>query len=84
VYDPQALDNARRMHPELTYAESTSQAVTGADVIMLLTEWAEFTQLSPHALAQHVRHRNLVDGRNALDPVQWRTAGWTYRALGRQ
>ncbi|MGH3522366.1 MAG: UDP-glucose dehydrogenase family protein [Mycobacterium sp.] len=84
VYDPQALDNARRMHPELTYAESTSQAVTGADVIMLLTEWAEFKQLSPHALAQHVRHRNLVDGRNALDPVQWRTAGWTYRALGRQ
>jgi UDPglucose 6-dehydrogenase len=83
VYDPQALDNARRVHPELSYAESLAEAVRDADIVMLLTEWDEFKAMSPDALAKLVRQRNLVDGRNVLDPVQWRSAGWTYRALGR-
>jgi UDPglucose 6-dehydrogenase len=42
VYDPQAIRNARRVHPELTYVDSLAEAVTGADIIMLLTEWDEF------------------------------------------
>src|SRR6185437_4354498 len=83
VYDPQALDNARRLHPELTYVSSLVEAVTDADVVMLLTEWDEFKSMSPAAVGELVGQRNLVDGRNALDPVQWRSAGWTYRALGR-
>jgi UDPglucose 6-dehydrogenase len=83
VYDPAANDNARRAHPELEYASSTLEAVTGADLVLLLTEWNEFRQMSPDALSAVVNARNIVDGRNALDPVTWRGAGWTYRALGR-
>jgi len=83
IYDPHAMQNARRMHPELTYVESLIEAVTGADVIMLLTEWDEFRAMSPERIGALVAHRNLVDGRNVLDPVQWRAAGWLYRALGR-
>jgi UDPglucose 6-dehydrogenase len=83
IYDPHAMDNARRVHPELTYVESLTAAVTGADVIMLLTEWDEFKSMSPDAIGHLVRKRNLVDGRNVLDPVEWRAAGWHYRALGR-
>jgi UDPglucose 6-dehydrogenase len=83
VYDPQAMDNARRAHPELGYAESLAGAVRGADVIMLLTEWEEFRAMRPEAIAELVAQRNIVDGRNVLDPVEWRSAGWHYRALGR-
>jgi len=83
IYDPQAMDNARREHPELTYVESLTQAATGADVIMLLTEWDEFRSMSPEAIGHLVNQRNIVDGRNVLDPVTWRAAGWHYRALGR-
>ncbi|MFF3664303.1 UDP-glucose dehydrogenase family protein [Microtetraspora malaysiensis] len=83
VYDPVALDNARRAHPSLGYADSVTGAVSGADVVLLLTEWQEFVLLDPEELGQAVRTRNIVDGRNALDAETWRAAGWNYRALGR-
>lgn len=83
VYDPAAMENARRVHPELTYADNALNAARDADLVLLLTEWTEFRQMDPHALGQVVRQRNLVDGRNAVDPALWRAAGWTYRALGR-
>ncbi|MCC5577074.1 UDP-glucose/GDP-mannose dehydrogenase family protein [Microtetraspora sp. AC03309] len=83
VYDPVALENARRAHPGLGYAESATGAVSGADVVLLLTEWREFVVLDPEELGTAVRTRNIVDGRNALDAETWRAAGWNYRALGR-
>ena len=83
VYDPAALDNARRAQPQLAYANSTLEAARDAEIVLLLTEWPEFRDMDPGELAKVVEHRNIVDGRNCLDPEQWRAAGWTYRALGR-
>ncbi|WP_336923885.1 UDP-glucose dehydrogenase family protein [Aquipuribacter sp. SD81] len=83
VYDPQAVENAARAWPDLRFAASADEAVAGADVVLLLTEWQEFRDLDPVALGEQVAHRRLLDGRNALDPATWRAAGWTYRALGR-
>ena len=83
VYDPAAMENARRMYPQLAVAESALDAARGADVVLLLTEWAEFREMDPAALGAVVGARRIVDGRNALDPASWRSAGWTYRALGR-
>jgi UDPglucose 6-dehydrogenase len=83
VYDPAAVPTARVRHPELGYAGSAVEAATGADLVLHLTEWQEFRQMDPAVLSAVVAHRRIVDGRNALDPVTWRTAGWTYRALGR-
>jgi UDPglucose 6-dehydrogenase len=83
VYDPAAVDNARRVHPELEYATSALDAAGGADLVLLLTEWTEFREMDPAVLGDVVGARRIVDGRNALDPVTWREAGWVYRALGR-
>jgi UDPglucose 6-dehydrogenase len=83
VYDPAALGHARRAHPELRYATSAIDAVRDADVTLLLTEWQEFREADPETLGKVVRRRNIVDGRNVLDPGRWRAASWTYRALGR-
>lgn len=83
VYDPIALDNARKAHPELNYGESAIEAVRGAHVVLLLTEWQEFVQLDPDELGGVVATRRIVDGRNALNAELWRSAGWHYRALGR-
>jgi UDPglucose 6-dehydrogenase len=52
-------------------------------VVLLLTEWAEFRDADPELLGSVVAKRNIVDGRNALDPARWRAASWHYRALGR-
>ncbi|MEU8104722.1 UDP-glucose dehydrogenase family protein [Nonomuraea muscovyensis] len=83
VYDPIALDNARKAHPELKYGDSALEAARGAHVVLLLTEWQEFVDLDPEALGQVVATRRIVDGRNALNAETWRAAGWHYRALGR-
>ncbi|WP_460446318.1 UDP-glucose dehydrogenase family protein [Angustibacter aerolatus] len=83
VYDPQAMDNARKVWPDLAYAESAVEALRGADVVLHLTEWREFRELDPATVGDVVRSKSIVDGRNALDPARWRAAGWTYRALGR-
>jgi UDPglucose 6-dehydrogenase len=83
VYDPAALDNARRDYPDLAYAETALDAARDADVVLHLTEWREFRDMDPRVLDGVVREKSIVDGRNALDPDLWRAAGWRYRALGR-
>jgi UDPglucose 6-dehydrogenase len=82
VYDPEAMDNARRAYPDLHYAGSVAEAAAGARVVALLTEWDQFRHIDPAWLGDIVEVRTIVDGRHALDPVTWRAAGWDYRALG--
>jgi UDPglucose 6-dehydrogenase len=82
VYDPAALANARRACPELGYAATLAEAARDAHVVLLLTEWAEFAELSPGDLGALVARHNVIDGRNVLDPALWHAAGWNYRALG--
>jgi len=81
--DPQAVENAKRRASRLRFADSAEEAVRDADVVLLITEWPEFTGLDPAALGELVAHRTVIDGRNALDPASWRAAGWAYRGLGR-
>ncbi|MGL5857371.1 MAG: UDP-glucose dehydrogenase family protein [Angustibacter sp.] len=83
VHDPQALDNARRAWPDLSYADAVIDAVRGAHVVLHLTEWREYRELDPGVIGELVASRHVLDGRNALDVERWRSAGWTYRALGR-
>jgi UDPglucose 6-dehydrogenase len=82
VYDPQAMNNAKDSYPTLAYSPTALEACADADVVLHLTEWPEFRQLTPDDLAAVVRERNVVDGRSALDPATWRAAGWQFRALG--
>ncbi|MEO6143269.1 MAG: UDP-glucose/GDP-mannose dehydrogenase family protein [Dermatophilaceae bacterium] len=83
IHDPKALPVARRVHPDLTYADTIEDACRGADLVLHLTEWKAYRAIDPAELATVVSQRAIIDGRNALDPVLWRKAGWTYRALGR-
>lgn len=84
VYDPKANENAAKRYPRVDYASSLIQAVARAEVVVLLTEWDEFRRMTPQELAPLVRRRQILDGRNVLDPQQWIDADWTYRALGRR
>ena len=82
VHDPKAMDNARRAYPDLAYANTLEAAVTGAEIVALLTEWDLFRRADPAVLGALVQRRNIVDGRHALDADAYRAAGWDYRALG--
>jgi UDPglucose 6-dehydrogenase len=83
VYDPRASENVRRSRPELTTATSVEDAVSDADLVLVLTDWPEFSSLDPVGLCELVRTPRVLDGRLVLDPVKWRAAGWTFHALGR-
>ncbi len=83
VYDPEAMDNARRVFPTLDYAASLDDALSGAELVILATEWQVFREMDPVAVGRGVDKRVLIDGRNVLDLEAWQAAGWTVRALGR-
>jgi UDPglucose 6-dehydrogenase len=51
--------------------------------VLVLTEWREFTELDPQDLAETVRAKVVVDGRNCLDIERWYTAGWRMYCLGK-
>ena len=83
VCDPQAIENARARHPEMAYQVDPMTALRGADAVLLLTEWREFVELDPHECQRVVGNALVIDGRGALNAETWRSAGWTFRALGR-
>ncbi|MDQ0895282.1 UDP-glucose dehydrogenase family protein [Agromyces ramosus] len=81
--DPEGIENARARHPQLDYTTSSREALHDADLVVLVTEWREYRALDPDATGRLVAGRRIIDGRNVLDPVAWRAAGWDYRGLGR-
>ncbi|MDN5728368.1 MAG: UDP-glucose/GDP-mannose dehydrogenase family protein [Corynebacterium casei] len=83
VYDPQGMDNARKVFPTLGYAESVSEALRDAELVILATEWQEFRDLDPAEVGKLVARKHIIDGRNVLDVASWNDAGWIVEALGR-
>ncbi|SIS49165.1 UDPglucose 6-dehydrogenase [Corynebacterium appendicis CIP 107643] len=83
VYDPQGMDNARKVFPTLDYAASLDDALTDAELVILATEWDEFKQLDPEHAGTLVAEKTLIDARNVLPTDVWQAAGWDLKALGR-
>ena len=84
VYDPKAMENSQRLFPTLNYSTSVVEACERADAVLVLTEWSEFVELDPAELADTVRAKVVVDGRNCLDSAKWTAAGWRVYALGKR
>ncbi|MGO1255322.1 UDP-glucose dehydrogenase family protein [Microbacterium gubbeenense] len=82
-YDPEAMDTARRAHPQLNYADSLETALDGSEAVVVVTEWKQFKALDPAETLAKVARPVIFDGRNILDPAAWRDAGWTYTGMGR-
>lgn len=89
VYDPQASGEARRERPDLErehglcYCESALEAARGADALLVLTDWPEFRSIDLDELRQIMTRAFILDGRNLLDPVKVRAAGFEYLSMGR-
>ncbi len=81
--DPQAMQNSRRLHPQLVYG-TTEEALADADAVVVVTEWPEYKELDPAEVHRVVRTPIVIDARNCLDADAWADAGWQYAGLGHQ
>ena len=83
VFDPEGMENAKKVFPTLNYAPTADAALKDTELVILATEWQEFRDLDPEAAGELVARRHIIDGRNVLNVDAWRAAGWTVDALGR-
>jgi UDPglucose 6-dehydrogenase len=83
AYDPEGLDESRRLMPELTYCPNAYTAIEGADVLVILTEWNEFRALDLPRVRRLLRQPVVVDMRNIYNPAEMAKAGFHYHSIGR-
>ncbi len=83
AYDPVAVHEARKLMGGVQFAEGALDAVDGSDACVIVTEWPEFAELDWAAVAERMRGRLVIDGRNFLDPDVVRAAGFIYEGIGR-
>jgi UDPglucose 6-dehydrogenase len=85
VYDPVAMDNARRHLPvAVEYCQSSYEAAEGADAVAIVTEWNEFKLLNLERLREVMRRPLVFDGRNIYEPERMRRLGFEYHSVGRK
>lgn len=79
VYDPAAMAEAKRqLGDRVVYCQTMYEAVEGADAMTLLTEWKQFRLPSWSTLAEKMRRRLIVDGRNIYNADDLESQGFTY------
>lgn len=83
AYDPEAMENAKRLMPQLEYAASAEAAVAGADALVLLTEWEVFTQADLTQLKEALAVPQVIDLRNVYSPSKMAEMGFAYTSIGR-
>ena len=83
AYDPIAMENAKKILPDVEYCESAYDAAVDSDALVFVTEWNEFRFLDLDKLRELMRSPVIFDGRNVLNPERVRAKGFTYHCIGR-
>jgi UDPglucose 6-dehydrogenase len=83
AYDPHGMEQARALLPEVTMCKSAYDAIEGADVVVIVTEWDAFRALDLKRVKQLAKAPVMVDLRNIYKPEDMRAAGFTYVSVGR-
>jgi UDPglucose 6-dehydrogenase len=86
AYDPAAREEARRIYgerPDLVLCMSAPEAVEGADVLAIVTEWREFRSPDFEQIRQTLKQPTIFDGRNLYDPAMMKAQGILYYGIGR-
>lgn len=83
VHDPQGMEEAKKMFPEFTYVDSAYEAATGADALVLMTEWNQYRALDLERIRLAMKTPVFIDLRNVYDPLKMKEAGFHYFGVGR-
>ena len=86
VFDPKAMDNAKKIlsgySKQMVYVNSAQEVSHGADILAVLTEWREFSNLDLNYCALHMRHKVILDYRNKLSMRLAHELGFSYSGVG--
>jgi len=82
AHDPAAMSNAHKVLPDLKLVPSAAAAISGADVLVIATEWKEFGALQAKAVSEAMAGRVIVDFRNMLKPQEFARAGFAVHTIG--
>lgn len=82
AHDPEGISDARKLCPDIRYTSDPYQALEGADVLVLLTDWPEYCALDFEKIAQLMNNKNVVDGRNLFDRAMLRRLKFHFRTVG--
>jgi len=83
AFDPEAMDEASKLLPEVVFKTGPYEAVEGADVVVILTEWDQFRALDLKRVKDLARQPIIVDLRNVYRPEDVRAMGFAYSSIGR-
>ncbi len=83
AYDPVAIPQARKVLPEIEYAEDEYAAVEGSDALVFMTEWNQFRALNMERIRELMRTPRIADLRNIYEPAAMRELGFNYVGVGR-
>ncbi len=83
AYDPQAMEVAKKILPDITYCETPYQAAEDSDALIIITEWDEFKNLDLLKVKKLLKQPVIIDGRNIFDPSRMRELGFSYHGVGR-
>lgn len=83
AYDPHAMPKAARELTGVKFCRDAYAAATGADCLLVVTEWEEFRRLDPAKLKKVMRSRFIIDGRNIFNPETMERFGFLYKGIGR-
>ncbi|MBI5374591.1 MAG: UDP-glucose/GDP-mannose dehydrogenase family protein [Candidatus Schekmanbacteria bacterium] len=84
AYDPVAMENTKKLFPQVTYCESSYEVAEGCDCLVIVTEWREFKQLNLEKIKHTMKSPIIFDGRNIYDPERKKKMGFQYYSIGRQ
>ena len=83
AHDPQGMEEAKKLFPEFSYMGNVYEAATGADALVLMTEWNQYRALDLERLKTLMRTPVFIDLRNVYSPQRMQDAGFTYIGVGR-
>ena len=83
AYDPVAINEARQLLPDIGYATNEYEAATGADALVLVTEWNQFRALDMERIRRLMKTPKIADLRNIYEPGELRELGFEYVGVGR-
>ena len=83
AFDPEGIDEARKLMPDLDYCGDAYETMKGADALVLITEWNEFRALDLDRVKALLRQPVVIDLRNIYQPDEMIAAGLTYHSIGR-